>query len=147
MLKPIMGATAVLLIFTALFAGNLRDDITIQKAEDETVQAAPDDAASVEKAENKGKSDGVFSRRPPPPSKIGAPGDKQLDSFDNPQDDGFGGSQNPNDPFAPSPFVDPNSGFAGASNDPKPAAKADLTLPGAPNGDIGPAPVQDAPGI
>lgn len=148
MLKPILGVTAALLIFTVIFAGNLRNDITIQKTEDETAQTVLDDAEQVEKAENKGKSNGVFSRRPPPPSKIGAPGDKQIDSFDNAQDDGFGALQSPNDPSAPSPFVDPNSGFAGASpNDAKAGAKADLILPGAPNGDFGPALVQDAPGI
>lgn len=143
-----MGATAVLLIFIAIFAGSLRNDIAIQPTEEETALNGSGDAEQLEKAESKGKSDGIFSRRPPPPSEIGPQGDRPLNSFDNPQQDGgFASLPDPNETYAPSPFVDPNSGFAGASKDPGPAAKADLTLPNAPQEVNEPAPIQSAPGI
>lgn len=128
MLKPILGAALILILCIAFFADNLRGDIAIKENDQGSSQIVSGDAEALKKADNKDKSDGVFSRRASPPSKIGPAGGRELDSFENAQvnNNSYRALQSGNDPSAPSPFVDPNSGFAGASNAPKGTANPEL---------------------
>lgn len=121
MLKPIIGAAALLLILVALLAGNLNSEIAIDKnqADSDVAQGAEEEAPG----------DRVFSRNASDPVKKKGP--RQLEEADlyyndEQPDNGFTSSDNDNSPYANSPFIDPNSGFAGdsgSSNEPtRPAA-------------------------
>ncbi|WP_438730949.1 hypothetical protein ACR9YC_05525 [Parasphingorhabdus sp. DH2-15] len=144
MLKPLLGAAAVLLVMIALLAGNLNSDFS--------KSAEPVQVAEVEKPKDKLRPNQVFSRQAPDPLEAPDPGFVEDEIYYDEQDgeDPFAVPEGTNDPFASSPFIDPNSGFAGEDfqEDKKPATASAPVSPrkGRADGVIRPGPLPDRSG-
>lgn len=123
MLKPLLGAAAVLIVLVGLLAGNLNTNYAQKSAAEEVQQVA--------KVAEQPRRKQPFSRQAPDPVE------QDNDPFSDDDEIYYDADDNTVDPFAvpqgdddnlfaASPFVDPNSGFAGQEikrESERPAAK------------------------